>query len=243
MSIKPAPEVTVIIAAKDSEKWISKTVQSLMQQDFENWECIFSINGSSDTTLEIARSFCKNDDRFIELTSNIANKSLAVNRAIIQSRADLIAILDSDDLWHPNKLTNQTHFLQCNSDVDILGTQILYIDENDAAIPSAPLLPLSNDDCVKWLLSENNPIANSSVLYRKSIHDKVGFYDPEKFAVEDYDMWMRAKRAGLIFANTEKFHLMHRLHKHSSYNSANKQGLYKRLVDDIDKAFKILGSL
>jgi glycosyltransferase involved in cell wall biosynthesis len=222
--------ITVIIAAKDADKWLQKTIDSLVSQSFKDWECIVSVNGSSDSTESLAKSI--NDSRFKTIVSEIPNKSLAVNRAILESSRDWICILDADDLWTTNKLSDQVAYLKIHN-VDIVGTQLSYINERDELIPNAPILPSSHDSCVDWLHTRKNPIANSSVMYKKSLHDIVGYYDPEKFAVEDYDMWMRSMRANLTFANLDKKHLLHRIHKDSNYNSTTKQKICKILVDEV----------
>lgn len=222
--------VSVIIAAKDSEAWISRTLNSLLNQTYQSWECIVSINGSRDSTKDIVSSV--DDKRFRIIESEIPNKSLALNRAIISANGTFISILDADDLWTSNKLEQQMqHVSRSNS--DIIGTQISYINENEEKIANAPVLPIQHEDCVEWLNKGINPIANSSVLYVKNLHDKVGFYDPEKF-VEDYDMWMRSMRRGLTFANLTEVHLLHRVHQNSHFNSSSKQQHHKRIVDIIN---------
>ena len=122
--------------------------------------------------------------------------------------------------------------------VDILGTQLAYINERSQRAGESPKLPLHHDSMVEWLKNDNNPVANSSVCYRKDLHDKVGYYDPELFGVEDYDIWKRCSRRGAIFSNLNEEFLLHRIHKTSSYNSATKQTYMKNLVDSIDRAYK-----
>ena len=224
-------EVTVIIAAKDAEKWLPQTLQSLLTQTHNDWQCIISVNGSSDRTHEIAESTC--DSRIRVIVSNIANKSCAVNRAIISCTTPLVCILDADDIWHPSKLETQLSAME-GSNLSVLGTQMIYIDELGNESSNAPTLPLESKECYKWLMSKNNPLANSSVMYRREIHDLIGYYDPEKFAVEDYDMWMRCMRAGLRMGNCEDRMLLHRLYSSSSFNSSNKQKAMKHLVDEIN---------
>lgn len=228
-------EVTVIIAAKDAEKWLPQTLQSLLTQTHNGWQCIISVNGSSDRTHEIAES--TGDSRIRVIVSNIANKSCAVNRAIISCTTPLVSILDADDLWLPNKLETQLSAMK-GSSLSVLGTQMIYIDEFGNKSSNAPTLPLESEECYKWLMSKNNPLANSSVMYRREIHDLIGYYDPEKFAVEDYDMWMRAMRAGIRMGNCEDRMLLHRLHSSSSFNSSNKQKAMKHLVDEINTFYR-----
>jgi len=231
--------ISVIIAAKDAEKWIGQTIESLLSQSFKDWECILSVNGSSDATQQIAESLSQKDNRFKTVVSDIPNKSLALNRAIIQSSRDLISILDADDLWYEKKLEHQIQYIISN-EVDIVGTQMSYINDTGSIIPNAPLLPSGHNECVAWLQSQRNPIANSSVVYKKSLHDKVGYYDPEKFAVEDYDMWMRSARLKLKLTNLSEKYLFHRLHNSSNFNSNTKQQKHKELVDALHKFYYIL---
>lgn len=223
--------ISVVIAAKDCERWIQRTIKSLLDQDFQDWECLISVNGSSDRTEEIARSI--DDSRFKVIISEIPNKSLAVNRALIESKRDIICILDADDLWHPMKLSRQYESFIENRP-DILGTQMIYIDEDDKETRAAPRLPVDHNSCISCLKNRENPIANSSVMYRKDIHDKVGYYNPEVSAVEDYDIWMRSMRAGLKFQNLNEKFLLHRIHSTSNYNSSLNQQVLKSLIDQID---------
>lgn len=227
--------ISIIIAAKDAERWIQKTIDSVLNQSYKDWECIISVNGSLDETENISRSI--QDKRFKIITNEIPNKSLALNRAIIGSKYDIICVLDADDLWHPKKIESQLKLmLEKNSNIDILGTQLIYIDENEKELSGSPKLPISNEECVQWLKDRNNPIANSSVMYKKSLHDRVGYYDPEIF-VEDYDLWIRSMRNKIKFYNTQDSYLLHRIYKKSYFNSSSKQIDYKNLVDEINKLY------
>lgn len=224
--------ISVVIAAKDASRWINRTIDSLIHQTCDKWECLVSINGTSDNTREIVESYNNPKIRIIE--SPIPNKSLAINRAVINSKGSYIAILDSDDIWSPDKLLSQIKFIQ-NNEFDIVGTQLLYIDEDDRQLGYFPTLPYTHEMCVKELLIGGNPIANSSVLYKKDIHDKIGYYNHELFGVEDYDFWMKSMRAGLKFANMEERYLLHRVFQDSSFNSKKHlQYKDKTLVDHIN---------
>lgn len=229
--------VTVIIAAKDSELWIEETFSSLLSQTFEDWECIVSVNGSTDRTESITKNI--SDHRFSLVTSEIPNKSLAINRALVKSTRDWICVLDSDDIWDVRKLEKQLAFSK-TSKADVIGTQFSYVNaDSSSSNTQAPKLPTDHEGCVMWLNKRSNPIANSSVMYKKELHDIVGYYDPEIF-VEDYDMWMRSKRVGARFSNLNEILMKHRLHTASHFNSSRRQQIYKSMVDEIDRF--IIGS-
>ena len=219
------------MAVKDAERWIQKTLNSLIQQSYEDWECIISLNGSSDSSEQICKSIV--DNRFVLIKSDLPNKCVALNDAIKVSKRDMLCILDSDDLWHIDKLKLQLKKLETNN-VDICGTGLTYIDENDNELTSrAPTLPCSDYECKVSLLNCVNPIANSSVLYYKNIHDKVGLYDTYFNGVEDYELWKRCLKNNLSFLNLEEKLLLHRIHNTSNFNSTEKQRLLKQEIDNL----------
>lgn len=225
---------SIIIATKDSEKWIEQTINSLIKQTYTEWECIFSLNGSSDSTKDICEKFCLIDKRFKIIEHNFANKSSALNRALNIIKFNWVCILDSDDLWLPNKLEYQKNFIKNNKNIDIIGTQMQYIDSKNIFLSNTPHLPIENDNIIGMLNKNINPIANSSVCYRKEIHDIVGFYDTECY-VEDYNMWKKCKRFNLKFSNLNEVLMLHRVHAESNFNSTKKQDDSKKIVDFIDE--------
>jgi len=178
------------------------------------------------------------DSRFSVISSPIANKSLALNRAIVKASREWVCILDADDLWREDKLEKQHKRLSSVPRVDVLGTQLLYINENDNPAGISPKLPLHHHEIVDWLSANSNSIANSSVCYRRELHDRVGYYDPEMFGVEDYDLWKRCSRSNVVFSNLEEDLLLHRIHKASNYNSGVRQKHTKVLVDSIDQSHR-----
>ena len=133
----------------------------------------------------------------------------------------------------------EKQFFLIDKDVDVIGTQMDYIDEAGMPIGGAPLLPTSNNDIIHSVLyKKENPICNSSVIYRKAIHtDIVGFYDP-LCVVEDYDMWSRCAFSGLRFANHPERLVHHRIHEASNFNSSQRQALHKNLIDGRNEAWQ-----
>jgi len=223
--------VSVIIPYRDAEKHILDTISSLLIQTYSNVELIFVDNGSSDSSHRIV------DSMVSQLDSNVKNlyfptpgKCLALNFAISKAEGEWIAICDADDLWDPKKLEKQVSHIE--EGIDIIGTQMRYIDDEGNVVPGAPALPTKSSEAYHSILyKKENPICNSSVMYRKSIHTKIlGFYDP-LCAVEDYDLWSRAVFVGLGFLNLDEVLVSHRIHEGSNFNSSKKQALHKDFVD------------
>ena len=106
------PLVSIITPAFNSQKFISETIQSVIDQTYQNWEMIIVDDGSTDDTVAIARSFAENDQR-IQLYTSDKNKGtgIARSRALERCNGTFISFLDADDLWQPKKLQKQIDFL------------------------------------------------------------------------------------------------------------------------------------
>ena len=223
---------SVLIAAHNAERFIGETINSLRFQTLASWECLMIVNGSVDGTLKMAHEAASTDERFRVIEMPFANKSAALNEGLLQSRNDWISILDADDFWHHEKLRSQEQFILANPEIDVLGTQLTYVDERSERKNRAPYLPTLHDDIAKKLNGRENVIANSSAVYRKSLHKRLGYYDTEVF-VEDYDWWLRCLRGGAKFANLGSTDLYHRLHASSNFNTSKKQHVMKSVVDQL----------
>lgn len=108
--------VSIITPAYNSEKFIAETIQSVLAQTYQNWELLIVDDCSTDKTAEIISRFQEQDSR-IKYFYNSTNKGSAVSRNIALQKASgrWIAFLDSDDLWHPEKLEKQIEFMKKNN--------------------------------------------------------------------------------------------------------------------------------
>ncbi len=235
--------ITVIVPYKDAAKYVKETLGSILSQTFRSFEILCVDNGSSDNSKNIVDDLLgQSGIKFRNLSFPQPGKCFALNFAIINCQTEWIAICDADDLWDPQKLEKQ-YFL-IDKSADVIGTQMNYIDEAGTPIPGAPVLPVKSNDIIHSVLHKReNPICNSSVVYRKSIHtDVVGFYDP-LCAVEDYDMWSRCAFAGVRFANHSDRLVHHRIHEGSNFNSSQRQALHKDLVDGRNEAWQKINTI
>ena len=106
--------VSIIMPNYNSEKYIEATIKSVLAQTYQNWELLFVDDCSSDTSLELARTF--QDERIrVFLMKENGGAALARNRAIEEAKGRWIAFLDSDDVWLPKKLEKQVAFMEHNN--------------------------------------------------------------------------------------------------------------------------------
>ena len=105
--------VSIITPSYNSEKYISQTIESVLNQTYKDWEMIIVDDCSSDNSRKIIEKYCQKDQRIkcITLKENVG-ASKARNKATEEANGDYIAFLDSDDLWLPDKLKKQMQLME-----------------------------------------------------------------------------------------------------------------------------------
>ena len=105
---KIQPEISIVIPTYNAESTLENAVSSVIGQSFENWELIIADDASSDGTVRLARELASRDGR-IRVVESEVNKGVAEmrNYGVSLSRGQYVAFLDSDDTWHPDKLSIQ----------------------------------------------------------------------------------------------------------------------------------------
>ncbi len=105
-------EVSVVMPVFNSGRYISFSIESVLQQTFRNFELLIIDNGSTDSSVEIVRSAKEKDGRIKSLHCSTPGAGPARNLGIEAARGRYIAFLDSDDIWEPNKLESQLDFMK-----------------------------------------------------------------------------------------------------------------------------------
>ena len=110
------PLVSVIVPLYNKEKYIRRTLDYLIRQTYENWECILINDGSTDNSLNIIEEISqKYPDKFLVISQENSGQSGARNVGLSVAKGKYIAFLDADDIWHPNKLNSQVSFLEAHT--------------------------------------------------------------------------------------------------------------------------------
>jgi len=177
---------SVIIPTYDRGWIIEEALDSVIAQDFKDFELIVVDDGSTDNTRDILKS-CPHEIKVIHQQN--LGVSAARNQGIASASGKLIAFLDSDDLWLPNKLTTQVKFFSANPDALICQTEEMWV-RNGVRVnpkerhkkPSGMIFEPSLALCL---------ISPSAVMMKCSLFDEVGLFDEELPACEDYDLWLR----------------------------------------------------
>ena len=134
-------KVSIIMPNYNCEKFIEETISSVLAQTYENWELLIVDDCSTDSSVEIIKNYCKNDDR-IKLFINEENSGAAASRnwALREATGKWIAFLDSDDIWLPEKLEKQLAFMVKN-EYKFTFTKYRQIDEQSQPLGKVVIGP------------------------------------------------------------------------------------------------------
>ena len=177
---------SVIIPCFNVEDTINKTIISVLNQDFIQYEIIAVNDGSNDNTSEILNSYNKNN---LIKVINQENKGLgaARNAGIKHALGEYICLLDADDIWTSNKLSKLYSFIKKNSSKIISNDEIILEEKYLFYLRNKPPKNLSN------LLLVGNTLSPSAMTINKNIFKEVGYFKEDKnyLGVEDWDFWIR----------------------------------------------------
>lgn len=186
------PFLTVFSPNFNNEKYISETIESIINQTYSNFEYLIIDDGSTDSSWEIIQKYAKKDKR-IKILRNEKNLGIVKtrNKGLKErlSKSKYFAIIDSDDVSELNRLRIQVEFLEKHQDHGLVGSNINIIDE-DSNIVGFRQYPLI-DNKIRKKITRSNPITQSSVVIRTKVINQVGLYDEKWDVCQDYDYWLR----------------------------------------------------
>ena len=180
-------KISVVIPTLNRINTLQRALDSVINQTYKPAEIIVVDNGSSDGTLKFLR---EQYPKITILTENKKGVSSARNKGIKKSINQCIALLDSDDAWHPRKLEIQTSMLNSAlKEYNLIHTDEIWF-RNNKHINQMKKHKKQGGYIFERCLSLCC-ISPSSVLFKKNILDKVGLFDESLPVCEDYDMWLK----------------------------------------------------
>jgi glycosyltransferase involved in cell wall biosynthesis len=210
--------VSVIVPAFDAERFIGVALSSLCAQSVQDWDAWIVDDGSTDRTLEIARSFAVSDPRFQVLTQpNSGTPAVPRNKAIASSRGRFVSFLDPDDYYLPGRLERQLQVMRGFPEVDMVFSDPVLIDSTGAVgdrylqrvgylTRASPHLDSVGDNVyvsrASFFAFTSAAIAGpstSSVMVRRSALERQRQWFAEDLAIgEDLDLWFRIIERGRV---------------------------------------------
>jgi glycosyltransferase involved in cell wall biosynthesis len=202
--------ISILIPIYNGVEFIEESVSSVLNQTYDQWELLIGINGHPENSdiYKIAKEYEKKSGKIRVFDFyTIRGKSNALNEMISFCKYNYVAILDVDDVWHPQKLEVQSNQLE---KYDVIGSNCVWFGDRPGIVPQIPTGDISDYD-----FSLVNPIINSSSVIRKEL----SYWNKVWDGVEDYDMWLRLRKQNKKFYNFKEILVKHRIHNSSAFNS------------------------
>jgi len=184
-----APKVSILMSVYNGEKYLSESINSILNQTFEDFELIIVNDASTDNSLNILKQY---DDKRIFIINNKKNIGLtkSLNKALKVARGIYIARMDADDISKKTRIEKQVKFMDAYPEIGVLGSNYYEMDTNGNRLISKINIP-ETDEQIRKVLFKYNPFIHSSLMIRKSVLDKIGYYDESFKASQDYDLILR----------------------------------------------------
>lgn len=197
--------ISILMNCYNSEKYLDETLQSLMAQDYENWQLVFVDNHSTDRSVEILRRYFDSDDRLLYIkTPQHCPLGEAREFGLAHCQGDMICFLDTDDIWQPQKLRRQVDCLLSKPYILLCYSAYFFIDGESKKIGQRNL-GFREGDMFGCNLA-NYEINFQTVMIRRQALDVIDapYFNPNLKYSPDYNLFMRILAAGEAVCLEEK---------------------------------------
>lgn len=199
------PRFSVLIPVYNKEKYLSKTIESVLKQSFTDFELILVNDGSTDSSEEIIKTF--NDTRIHYIHQKNQGVSAARNAGIKAANANYISLLDADDLWKENYLEQINTLIEGYPKQHVFAAVCAIESRGSTYKPTYSIANLSPNKSyvVSYFTASyiNTILTSSSTVLHKDVFEKIGNYNPKLQSGEDTDFWIRLGLCyKVVFLNT-----------------------------------------
>ena len=192
--------LTVLMPVYNGGAFLEASIQSILDQTFEDFELLIIDDASKDDSVQTISSFKDARIRFVKNEKNLGLIG-TLNKGLELASADIIARMDQDDIAEPDRLVKQLLYFENDKDLDGMGTATMLINTLDERVGYQPVVESS--DALRRIVSVLNPFAHPTMMFRKRAALAVGGYSNEAYAAEDYDLWEKMIRKGKMTNHPE----------------------------------------
>jgi len=198
------PLVSIVTPSFNMDRYLPRTIESVLSQDYPNIEYIVMDGGSTDRTHEILQSY---GDRLQDFSEPDKGPSDAVHKGFQHAHGEIFAWMGADDIYLPGAVRTGVEALMARPDIDVIYGEGYWIDEHGAVIGRYPTLPYDpkvfERDCF---------ICQPASFFRASAYRRCGL-DPDVNMSFDYDLWIRMAKQGIRFQMIPQYLAGSRMHR------------------------------
>ena len=200
-------KVSVVMPVFNEVKFLKESIESILSQSLTDFEFIILDDGSTDTSIKIIESY--KDSRIKLIKSEHRGMVYQFNNGIRAAESSLIARMDSDDVAEKNRLEEQLYFLKHNSDYSIVGSNVLFIDE-DSKVVCKKKYPEHHNE-IEFMMPVESAVCHPAVMIRSNVFSKYGQYEESYGYASDHKLFLDFVSKGVKFYNLQKILLKYRV--------------------------------
>lgn len=237
MNMYMQEQIAVLIPIYNGHEFLNESLDSVVNQTYKNWVLHIAVNGHEKGSDVYKHAISLRETYIEEIRDKIVihdlgitgGKSGALNQIVqlLPESIQWVALLDVDDIWHPEKLTVQAPQIHTYPSIwSVIGTRCIYIGDLNGIVPELP-----TGDLQHFPFLHKNPIINSSAVIRRELCNW------EENGIEDFSLWLKLKSEGHRFFNCSQIVVKHRIHQKSAFNAngANQDARMKLIEKYMDK--------
>ncbi|MBE6138497.1 MAG: glycosyltransferase [Firmicutes bacterium] len=226
MKKKEQTLVSIIMGIYNCGNYLESSIESIINQTYNNWELIMCDDGSKDNTLKIAQKYEKQYPKKIKVIKNKQNMGLnyTLNHCLEYASGDYIARQDGDDISLPERLEKEMEFLQQHPEYSLVSSNMIFFDENGDWGESKNFGEVKKENFIK-----GSPICHAPCIMKREALLSVGGYsvDSKLLRVEDYHLWFK------FYINGYKcYNLSESLYKMRDDSNAFKRRNFKNRINE-----------
>lgn len=190
------PRVSVIIPSYNCARYLGRAIDSASEQTYKDYEIVLVDDGSTDDTKDVAMRYGKKVTYLYQQNQGL---SAARNQGISKASGELLAYLDADDMWYPEKLERQVAFLDAHQECGIVHSEMSIINEQDEVLHvrfyEETQRSVPQGYCMQQLLMRCH-IQPVTVVERRNVFDLVGGFEKRLLVAQDYLHWIMIAAEG-----------------------------------------------
>ncbi len=207
------PSISVVMSAYNVEKYVEKSVESILCQTHRDFEFIIIDDGSTDSTTKILKRLAEDDGRIRLISRENKGLTVSLNEGVSLARANVIARMDADDIASKERFAIQIAYLNANTDCVLVGSRVMLIDPFDVPIIVGEHVS-DHASIDREMMLGKTAVYHPSVLMRKAALNRVGNYAQKYNNAEDLDLFLKLAEVGRLH-NVDDTLLDYRRHPES----------------------------
>ncbi|EIZ80907.1 family 2 glycosyl transferase [Novosphingobium sp. Rr 2-17] len=188
----PSPAISVAMSVYNGERFLAPAIESVLAQDFADFEFLILDDGSTDATAAIVSRYAQEDRRIRPIVRENRGLVSSLNELIDAAHAPIVARMDADDICRADRFGKQLGFLSANPDYGVVGSWTADIDAYDKPYHITGKDHPSTHEAFLEAVEKGWPLlCHPAVMFRRDVVQAVGGYHGAFRHCEDYDLWLR----------------------------------------------------